>query len=302
MTAVRASCPICGEHTSWRIPFNAGLGTASDGAGEGSYEWRLCRRCGNGYPTQQPDLAKLSAIWAESRRDAEASAEEERARWLYRRRVSRIVAERAYALYAPLVPRAGRFLDIACGLGEAVRVFAERGWDAEGIDADPTMKPLHEEFGIRSRIGQFESVGLEGAYDLIHIAHAIYFITDPMAFLTRVKERLAPNGIFCVVLANFMAANDPGLPSYAHSFFPTGRSMQYALAVAGFETMFRRRVGGSIFIAAKPKESVRLPGVLPALIYVGYRSKRLRFALMGRPYLAFARTAKWLLGGWRAFR
>jgi 2-polyprenyl-3-methyl-5-hydroxy-6-metoxy-1,4-benzoquinol methylase len=294
----RPTCPICGGQASWRIPFNPDLGgaTALRALREGGYDWRLCRRCGNGYPTQQPDLEELSAIWAASRRDSGCSEDEEKARWAYRRRVSRVVAERSYALFSPQVRSPGRFLDIACGLGETVRVFAAHGWDAEGIDADPTMKPLHEEFGIRSRIGQFETVGLDGRYDVIHIAHAIYFMTDPMSFLARIRERLTPSGNLCVVLANFMSAADPGLPSYAHSFFPTGPSMQYALHLAGFETILRRRIGGSIFIAARPSAQPRAPKVSPALMYARYRSKKLRFALIGRPYIAMRAVGKRLLG------
>jgi SAM-dependent methyltransferase len=291
------SCPICGAASAWRIPFNRELGAGvAHGPNEPGYDWLLCRRCGNGYPTRQPDLAALSAIWAASRRDGNVDGDEEKSRWAYRRQFSRTVAERSYALYGSLTRTPGRFLDIACGLGETVREFAAHGWDAEGIDADPTVQPLHAEIGIRSRIGQFESVAFEGRYDLIHIAHAIYFMTDPIAFLARVKERLAPGGHFGVVLANFMAAVDPGRPSYAHSFFPTGASMEYALAMAGFETMFRSRVGGSIFIAAKPAERVRPPDVNAGLIYAAHRTKGLRYALLGRPYLAARRIAKRALG------
>ena len=35
-----------------------------------------------------------------------------------------------------------RFLDIGCGLGETVRIFADNGWDAEGVDADPSTAPF----------------------------------------------------------------------------------------------------------------------------------------------------------------
>ncbi|HTI86985.1 MAG TPA: class I SAM-dependent methyltransferase [Alphaproteobacteria bacterium] len=291
------TCPICGDHAAWPIPFNRELGAASThGPNDAGYGWRLCRRCGNGYPTWQPDLKSLSAFWAASRSDINVDSDEEKARWAYRRQISRTVAERSYRLFAPAARAPGRFLDIACGHGETVREFAAHGWDAEGIDADPTMRALHAEIGIRSRIGQFESVDIDGRYDMIQIAHAIYFMTDPMAFLRRVKERLAPDGHFCVVLANYMAAVDPGLPSYAHSFFPTGASMEYALALAGFATMFRRRVGGSIFIAAKPAAQVPAPRVHPTLIYAAHRTKGLRYALLGRPYLAARGLAKRALG------
>ena len=93
------------------------------------------------------------------------------------------------------------------------------GWDAEGIDADPSTEPFHRELGISSRIGQLEQLEIGKEYDVIHIAHAIYFVTNPMNFLRMVRERLAPEGLFCIVLADFMASVDPALPSYVHTFF-----------------------------------------------------------------------------------
>jgi hypothetical protein len=80
-----------------------------------------------------------------------------------------------------------------------------------------------------------------------------------------------------------------------HSFFPTAQSMRYALALAGFETVFCKRVSGSIFIAARPAKAVALPAVWPAAILALYRSKALRYQFLGRPYLALRAIAKSLL-------
>ncbi len=66
------SCPICDERSFWPVPFaddpdiarwRADLGSLSD------YEWRLCRRCGNAYPSQPPDLRVLERLWAQKRAD-----------------------------------------------------------------------------------------------------------------------------------------------------------------------------------------------------------------------------------------
>ena len=127
--------------------------------------------------------------------------------------------------FAPLTKAAGSFLDIGCGLGEAVRTFASHGWDAEGIDADQSTAPVHREIGIRARIGQLEDFEVDKTYDMIHCAHAIYFITDPMRFLRMVRERLAPAGIFCVVIADFLSefVTGPCLDMYTRSFRRTVR-------------------------------------------------------------------------------
>ena len=214
--------------------------------------------------------------------------------WQQRRSAARIHADRSYRLFAPLsAGKIGRFLDIACGLGETVRRFADRGWEAEGIDADPTMLAFHREIGIRSRIGQIEKLDIAGTYDLIHIAHAIYFITDPMQFLRKLQGHLAPDGRLCIVLSDFASSLDCGLPHYSHTFYPVALSMRYALALAGFETILDRTLSGSVYMAAQPAE-VAPPRISTRLIHWSYRTKPLRYEVVGRPILAARRIAKML--------
>jgi SAM-dependent methyltransferase len=261
-----------------------------------AYSWLLCRNCGNAYPSEQPRLVVLQKIWNASRTMSPSDAVAAERIWDARRRAARLCAERSFRLFSPHVARQpGRTIDIACGLGETVRRFGEAGWQAEGIDADPNMAEQHRRLGIATRIGQFETMPIDGRYDLIQIAHAIYFMTPPMRFLGAVRERLAPGGVFGIVLADFMAAADRGLPSYAHSFFPTAASMRAALALAGFETLASRAWSGSIYIVARARENPPRARVLPGLIHLGYRTKPLRYALLGRPYLALRRAAKRLL-------
>ncbi len=176
-----------------------------------------------------------------------------------------------------------------------MRIFDDNGWDAEGIDADPSTARFHRELAIRASIGQFEQLEAVTGYDLIHIGHAVYFITDPMSFIRSVHARLAPGGLFCIVLADFMASADAGLPSYTHTFFPTDASMRYALALAGFEVVLRKTVSSSIYIAARPASVPRLPTVWPARILLLYRTKSVRHTVLGRPYLALRQLAKRLL-------
>jgi SAM-dependent methyltransferase len=294
------SCPICGNHEFWMIPAALDLQAehlrSTPGEHSGN-EWRLCRRCGNAYPLAPPDVHILQELWALNRTDSGASVSEQTKTWAYRRAIAKAGAERSYRLFAPLVANHfGCFLDIACGLGETVRTFAANGWDAEGVDADPSTEPFHRELGIRARIGQFETLDVGTGYDIIHIAHAIYFITDPMHFMRIVRERLSPRGFFCVVLADFLASADLSLPSYVHTFFPTGSSMRYALACAGFETVLCKRLSGSIFIAARHATMAAPPTISPSRIRFLYQTKALRYALVGRPYLLLRRIIKRLVG------
>jgi SAM-dependent methyltransferase len=291
-------CPICLHGSAWPVSYrhddrlDAWRAEIGD---RGPHDWFLCQRCANLFPSRQPDLRVLRRVWETARIEQEAQSVSDAVRNKIKT-IGRTGAERSFRFFAPLAGAPpGPFLDIACGIGETVRLFADRGWDAEGIDADPTTEAYHRELGIRTRIGQFEQLDFERDYAVIHIAHAIYFITEPMEFLGAVRARLQPQGLFCVVLADFMATDDPALPSYGHTFFPTAASMRYALALAGFETVFTRHLSGSIFIAARPSASASVPPVHPAITWAGWRTKRLRYKLLGRPYLALRGAAKALL-------
>jgi SAM-dependent methyltransferase len=294
------SCPICDERNFWPVPFaddpdvarwRADLGQLSN------YEWRLCRRCGNAYPSQPPDLQVLERLWAQKRADEGLTPAAAEKAWEYRRQISRAGAARSYRQFAPLMSGPpGRFLDVGCGLGETVRTFADHGWDAQGIDPDPSTAQHHRAIGIKAHIGQFEQSGDTSRYDIIHIAHAIYFITDPMNFIRSVRQRLNPGGLFCVVLADLMANADAGRPSYSLTFYPTAASMRYALALAGFDVISESRQSGSIFLAARRADAPKLPRVNPAAILLLHRTKALRYALLGKPYLTARRLAARLLG------
>lgn len=299
---LNVGCPICGGRESWPLRYDKSvqdsIGLREDRIPR-DYQWRLCKQCSNAYPTAQPDVAALAEIWEANRDLQDVDAVSAKRMQAYRINVSRIGAERSFKLYGGLLGgKTGRFLDVACGLGETVRRFAEAGWEAWGIDADPSTKKMHQELGIRTRIGQIESELYDEKFDLIQVSHAIYFITNPMVFFRSVKELLAEGGYFCVNIADFMASNDPTTPNFAHSFFPTASSLRYALALAGFETILCRKWSGTIYIVAKPGSS-KPPRVWPILVLLSHRTKTLRYTLLGRPWLMCKQVIKRLLKAMR---
>src|SRR5690349_15876939 len=129
-------CPICDAADYWPAPSALDPtveGWRHDEGDDACYEWRLCRRCGNSYPSHQPNLRVLQKIWLQHKSTPGLTAAELKAGWEVRRAAGRKIAARSLKIFAPLAQSPGRFLDIACGFGETVKAFAARGWQAEGV-------------------------------------------------------------------------------------------------------------------------------------------------------------------------
>lgn len=295
------TCIVCNSASSWPLPqrHDAQIEEWRAQVGETApYFWRLCRNCGNGYPSLAPRADILDRYWQANRTNTNAEPCSA-AIWQQRAHMSKIGAQRSYAAFAPLFKDSpGRMLDIACGLGETVRIFCDHGWQAEGTDIDHNTKPFHDQNGLSTTIGRFENLEFNGPFQLIQIAHAIYFITEPMAFLQRVKSMLAPGGQFAVVISDVLDSSTDGLPSYPHTFYPTGQGMRYALALAGFRPSAAKKQKGSIYIAATPDGSasdVRLARPNTHVIHASFVTQNFRHALIGKPNLAMRRHIKRLI-------
>ena len=113
------SCVICNEPRFWRLPFAHDPDVTRWRAETGDdveYDWRLCRRCGNAYPSHQPNLAVLQRIWNASRSDDCLATDAKDTAWAYRRAISRAGAARSFRLFAPLAVRVLASLPIQANL------------------------------------------------------------------------------------------------------------------------------------------------------------------------------------------
>jgi SAM-dependent methyltransferase len=275
------TCIICGSGTMVPIPFDRRPEADAILARRGQkldYQWFLCETCGNATPAYQPDIPALEEIWQINR----SSAGDDAATWAERHRIARIGANRSWEMFSGLHknPGKGRFLDIACGLGLTVKHFQDNGWAAEGNDIDATIKSIHHELGISTRIGPVENQNWKEAFDLIQIAYAIYFITDPKAYVERLQTLLKPGGHIAIVMSDHLAHTSQGGPAYMHTFIPTADSMEGLLARAGYRTVLRRKVRDTWFIAATPGDA-RPPQINAKAILAAHRTRAMRWKLLG---------------------
>jgi SAM-dependent methyltransferase len=275
------TCIICGGQKMTPVPFERSAAADAVLASRGhklDYQWFLCETCGNATPAYQPDLSALEEIWQSNR----TTSPEDTTSWDERRRIGTIGADRSWSMFAGLYKggRQGRFLDIACGLGMTVKRFHDQGWYAEGNDIDQSVKRFHAELGITTRIGPIETQNWEAPFDLIQIAYAIYFITDPKGYLERLKALLNPEGHLAIVISDHLAYTSQAGPAYTHTFIPTAESLEGLLARAGYRIVMRKKLRDSWFIAATPGKAEPLP-INTAAILRAHRTRAMRYRLLG---------------------
>ncbi|MGW5480936.1 bifunctional class I SAM-dependent methyltransferase/NUDIX hydrolase [Streptomyces sp. NPDC004008] len=113
---------------------------------------------------------------------------------------------RLLAEHAP-APQGGLALDIGCGLGELARHLAHSGYQVDAIDyapsalthaqaQDPTAAVTYRLFDIER--DNFDDLP-HPAYDLITFRLSWAFIRDRTRTMNRLRERLRPDGVLCVI-------------------------------------------------------------------------------------------------------
>jgi SAM-dependent methyltransferase len=219
-----------------------------------------------GYPTYQQDAPMLERNFAE--------------------RVRRIAGWRA----------PGRILDVGAAYGYFVKAARAAGWQATGVELAPEVASEAARIA-RAEIlaGDFLTVPLEPGFDVITLFDVIEHVRDPLAWLVRARELLAPGGLLVVetgdaasAWARLLGRRWYFLDPPQHLWYFTGASLEALLARAGFRTPPRRwRSGRWVSLANIAFKLVRLAPPSPLRSFV------LEFArtrLGGKVYLRFGDT------------
>jgi len=275
-----SSCPVCAAAEFWGVSF-FDPDTDRLTKRKTGYFWRLCRRCGNATPSIRPNRSSLQAYWEKNRVEESTFTVTEEV-WSRRMSESRIWGERTHQFVAPwLRTPPGRFLDIGCGLGGTVSVFAERGWQASGLDPDPNTKVFHERQGIETHIGRLDEVELSPPYDVICMAHAIYFVEEPREFLGRIRNLLSPDGLFVVINTHLFSSLNIGRPGLVHTWYPTCHSCIYLFEQEGFGLVAKKSLRGSDMLLFRTASTARRISGRPWHALWLHRSQLLRHRTLG---------------------
>lgn len=101
------------------------------------------------------------------------------------------------------VSRGQVMLDVGCGSGLSLLEAQGLGAVAYGIEADPNIRRIADELGLRVHIGSLHDQPFPGvSFDLIVLNQVIEHIPDPGMALVALKERLNPTGRIVLVFPN----------------------------------------------------------------------------------------------------
>jgi SAM-dependent methyltransferase len=115
------------------------------------------------------------------------------------------------AMHLPAV-RGGRLLEVGCGSGQALRVLAELGWDAEGVDFDRAAVEHARARGLSVRHGSVrEQEYAAESFDAVVMSHLIEHVPDPLRVLEECRRVLKPGGRLVAVT--------PNARSFGHTLF-----------------------------------------------------------------------------------
>ena len=95
---------------------------------------------------------------------------------------------------------AGLLLDIGCAGGYFLAAAKRRGYGCLGIEPNARMaEHARSTFGLEVLDGSFESAAIESSgrrFDVIYMGDSLEHLPDPRRALERVRQVLAPNGVF----------------------------------------------------------------------------------------------------------
>jgi 2-polyprenyl-3-methyl-5-hydroxy-6-metoxy-1,4-benzoquinol methylase len=141
------------------------------------------------------------------------------------------------------LPR-GRFIDVGCGAGNTVALARQLGWDAMGLEIDPSAVRTAQAGGLRIEEGTYEKLALyERQFSCIMCSHVLEHVHNPLDLLEKVKRALKPGGCLLLILPNSLSAlryhfgpDWRGLEAPRHLSIPAQPKLLQLLKGLGFVT------------------------------------------------------------------
>jgi 2-polyprenyl-3-methyl-5-hydroxy-6-metoxy-1,4-benzoquinol methylase len=104
----------------------------------------------------------------------------------------------------------GRVLDVGCGKGTLLTLFAEcfPGWDRAGIEPSAAAAAIARTSGLTVYEGMLDTVAIESSsFDVVTIVHVLEHAASPMAALQSIHRALRSDGLVFIEVPNMLDPN-----------------------------------------------------------------------------------------------
>jgi 2-polyprenyl-3-methyl-5-hydroxy-6-metoxy-1,4-benzoquinol methylase len=144
--------------------------------------------------------------------------------------------------------RAPRYLDVGCSTGFVVEAARDMGWDAIGIDLNPSAVEHGRSRGLDLRTVALEDAGFASAsFDAVSLFDVLEHLLDPRRTLRACWDLLAPGGILFLYVPNFDSASRLLMGADAHFIWPT-HHLNYYTPTTIRDLMLRHRLAPELIV------------------------------------------------------
>jgi 2-polyprenyl-3-methyl-5-hydroxy-6-metoxy-1,4-benzoquinol methylase len=148
-------------------------------------------------------------------------------------RVERFGTERVGLMQRHLTPTRPRYLDVGCSTGFVVEAARDAGWDAIGIDLNPSAIEFGRSRGLDLRSVALDEGGFEPAsFDAVSLFDVLEHLIDPAGTLRACARLLRPGGIVFLYVPNYDSASRLLMGRDAHFIWPTHHLNYYTPVTA----------------------------------------------------------------------
>ena len=126
------------------------------------------------------------------------------------------------------------YLDVGCSTGFVVEAAKSRGWNAVGIDLNPSAVEFGRTRGLNLENTALEDIDYDrGFFDVISMFDVLEHLPNPASIIEMSVQYLKPGGILFIYVPNWDSASRLLMGKDAHFIWPTHHLNYYTAETLG---------------------------------------------------------------------
>ncbi|MCC8186220.1 MAG: class I SAM-dependent methyltransferase [Bacteroides sp.] len=191
-------CPVCEGKEFGHVSACTDFFVSGD-----PYELCSCQRCGFVFTQDFPVAAEIGRYYASAEYVSHSDTRKGLINFLYHQVRKYMLVQKARLVCRTSHLRHGRLLDVGTGTGYFPATMISRGWKVEAIEKDPDARRFaFQAFGMKVREEEALWQWDPGSFDVITLWHVLEHIEPLNAWMSRLAELLADEGVLIIAVPN----------------------------------------------------------------------------------------------------